>query len=352
MRIKTDNERRIARRNLVTGVFFGIIVATAVGAYATTKFTQLSKNTPATAKSVNDIHNAIATEIDSLKAEIDKLKATDCPPGYDTYKLSPDIMKGEKKDTTLLAHQVLCKRGKDEMVKVGDFWADRFEMTIANELFWDSGKCTGLGKRYGESGGGGTANDNDDYPLTFLDTGSGKAYACSIPGFVPSGTMTWFQAAQACAFAGKHLCTNSQWQIAATGTPGGTTVSCHVNSNTYAKTGANKKCESFWGTMDQVGNVMEWVSLWTVGGKSWITTNKPSGGVHTGHPWPKTYGLDATHNVNGNAWFGSSFYDGAPVAVVRGGNLRDKTDAGVFNFSLDRHPARAGGAVGARCCRR
>ena len=106
---------------------------------------------------------------------------------------------------------VLCEKGLDQMVKVGNFWIDRYEISL-----WENVNCTGT--QYGASG--------DDYPGTFPDNGNwtSELYACSIAGVTPSRYVTWFQAQQSCEAAGKDLCTNAEWQAAAAGTsdPGGT----------------------------------------------------------------------------------------------------------------------------------
>ena len=127
MRAKTKNERRLGRRNMVVGIIFGVIVATVAGAWATTTFKKMVKDKPATAADVNQAHQDLATAIDNLEkkvtaqhAEITKLKtAPDCPPGY-------------TKDTTAPSSITVCERGKDELVKVGDFWVDRYEVSLVD----------------------------------------------------------------------------------------------------------------------------------------------------------------------------------------------------------------------------
>ena len=79
----------------------------------------------------------------------------------------------------------------DEIVKIGDFWIDRYEMA----------DC-------------GDRNLGDD-PTGYTTIG----IPCSRPGAEPYHDITWYQATQACANAGKHLCTNAEWQTAASGTP-------------------------------------------------------------------------------------------------------------------------------------
>jgi hypothetical protein len=44
-------------------------------------------------------------------------------------------------------------------------------------------------------------------------------YAVSLPAVVPSANITWFQAQEACANAGKRLPTSAEWQVGANRTP-------------------------------------------------------------------------------------------------------------------------------------
>ena len=135
---------------------------------------------------------AASATIKVLKAEIAALKTQipsgTCPAGY-------------TQDTTFTSY-TLCKKGNDEVVRVGDFWIDRFEIHIVNAPLWNSGKCDGTGGQcYGCLG---TFQDN--YPASFPDSGNWTAplYASSMDTsgstkkhYPPSRGMTWFQAQQA-----------------------------------------------------------------------------------------------------------------------------------------------------------
>jgi formylglycine-generating enzyme required for sulfatase activity len=114
----------------------------------------------------------------------------------------------------------------------------------------------------------GTASD-DYAPCT--DNGQNCAndiYAVSLPAEMPSANITWFQAQEACANAGKRLPTNAEWQVGANGTPDpgpddGTT-DCNTASADGAAslTGARTRCISARGAFDMVGNLAEWVADW------------------------------------------------------------------------------------------
>lgn len=112
----------------------------------------------------------------------------------------------------------------------------------------------------------GTAGD--DY-APCADTGQTCAndiYAVSLAGVTPSARITWFQAQEACANAGKRLPTSAEWQVGANGTPdpgpdNGTT-DCNSATGSVSLTGARSSCVSARGAYDMVGNLYEWVADW------------------------------------------------------------------------------------------
>jgi len=270
---------------------------------------------------------ALQVEIATLKAMVPTGK---CPAGY-------------TQDSTVTKY-VVCKNGKDEMVKVGDFWIDRYEMTVVDAKTYNSGKCSGSGTTYGTA--------KDDYPSTFPKSGNWTAplYACSVKGVLPSARMTWFQVQQACLLAGKHLCTNAEWQGAASGT-----LEAYCNVNTSVKvTGNYPSCMSRWGAFDMVGNVAEIVAWWAVAGKEWGTSSS----IDHATPWPTGFGdgKDETTNIEGQCFNAKPVYPyvknkGIPAAPSRGGGYSSGADkAGIFAISMTFSPA-APSASG-RCCRR
>jgi len=109
---------------------------------------------------------------------------------------------------------------------------------------------------------------SDDYaPCT--DNGQNCAndiYAVSLPSVIPAAFVTWFQAQEACANAGKRLPTSAEWQVGANGTPdpgpdNGTT-DCNTDTALLSPTGARRSCVSARGAFDMVGNLTEWVADW------------------------------------------------------------------------------------------
>src|SRR5262249_6245537 len=96
-------------------------------------------------------------------------------------------------------------------------------------------------------------------------------YAVSLPSVLPSAFITWFQAQEACANAGKRLPTSAEWQVGGDGRPGpgpdNGTTDCNVGDgatvvNNALPTGARSSCVSARGAFDMVGNLAEWVADW------------------------------------------------------------------------------------------
>src|SRR5262249_58831594 len=100
----------------------------------------------------------------------------------------------------------------------------------------------------------------------FVNAPAKEIYAVSLPSVLPSAFITWFQAQEACARAGRRLRTSAERQVAANGTPdpgpdNGTT-DCNTAGDGPSLTGARSSCVSARGAFDMVGNVAEWVADW------------------------------------------------------------------------------------------
>ena len=251
-----------------------------------------------------------------------------CPGGYTPQSL-PNIM--------------LCKRGMDQMVQVGDYWIDRYEVLLVDAKYFNDGQCDqgAAGAKYGD------IND-PKYPSDFPANGdwtnaSKRLFACSLFDKQPSRFMSWFQASQACAAAGKHLCTNEEWQTAAAGTAKST---CNTKG-TILNTGKSS-CTSSWGVEDMVGNLSEYVGTLIPGGKSWMAKDE-----EVTHPYPATFhfGEDVAINVNSRVEIAPmAFKNGMLASPRRGGDRDDDKNAGSFAVDLSKGPAYASNSTGARCC--
>jgi hypothetical protein len=238
-----------------------------------------------------------------------------CPPEY-TQDASITTFVDCK--ATLAGGQV------DEMVRVGDFWIDRYELSTC--------------------GSGSTGMPDGEQTTTM---------ACSVPNVTPLGGITWFQANALCANAGKRLCTNAEWQTAVRGTqdPGssaGAGGACLTNGTTARMTSLGTTCQSDFGAQDMIGNMVEWVGDWNDGGAS---------GTFTAHtfatPWPAGYGdgADRTFNINTSVdTLTGTAATNIPSAVLRGGDYYDLASAGSFTYNEDWAPSGTRPEVGARCC--
>jgi formylglycine-generating enzyme required for sulfatase activity len=182
----------------------------------------------------------------------------------------------------------------------------------------------------------GTASD--DY-APCANTGQNCAndiYAVSLPSEIPSASITWFQAQEACANAGKRLPTNAEWQVGANGTPdpgpdNGTT-DCNSASDGVSLTGARSSCVSARGAFDMVGNLAEWVADWV--------------------PAPTMCPGWASFSNDDMCLSGASTTTNGPGALVRGGAFAslDGPSAGPFAVHVFQ-PFHSNNFVGFRCAR-
>ncbi|MBI2891955.1 MAG: SUMF1/EgtB/PvdO family nonheme iron enzyme [Deltaproteobacteria bacterium] len=256
---------------------------------------------------------AVEARLAANEARLVVLEDALCPPGFtyapvDGYDICTRTVDFGEGAVT------------DEMVKVGDFWIDRYEVSA----------CPGSGSLGGVSGG-----DENGGLTTY-------AAACSVALATPQASITWFQAAQMCANAGKHLCTNAEWQTAASGTPdpGGTTQGeeCNVSSDgTPAATGSHTDCVSRFGAYDMAGNLWEWVTDWH--GKDSAANGLLANATY-GDDW--MYDVSPASNQGGAQNF--------PAAALRGGDWNDGTDEGAFALNLGTAPSVSATTLGARCC--
>jgi formylglycine-generating enzyme required for sulfatase activity len=184
----------------------------------------------------------------------------------------------------------------------------------------------------------GTASD-DYAPCT--DDGqncTNDIYAVSLPSEIPSASITWFQAQEACANAGKRLPTNAEWQVGVNGTPdpgpdNGTTDCNTASDGAASRTGTRTGCVSARGAFDMVGNLAEWVADWV-----------PASTVCPG------WGGFSNDDM---CLAGASTTRNSPGAVVRGGAFAsiDGPSAGPFAIRAGFAPFHSTSFIGLRCVR-
>jgi hypothetical protein len=161
----------------------------------------------------------------------------------------------------------------------------------------------------------------------------GDIYAVSLPSQFPSADITWFQAQEACANAGKRLPANAEWQVAANGTPdpgpdNGTT-DCNSNAGSVTLTGARSDCVSARGAFDMAGNLDEWVADWA----------------------PLSLGCSSWGSLSDDlmCFSGASPAAASPGALLRGGDFRNRASAGPLAVVASGGPFNSARFVGFRC---
>ena len=235
-----------------------------------------------------------------------------------------------------------------DMIRVSDFCVDRYEASV-----WDSASCDGAGTQYG------IQKEADDFPESWPVSGQYQSaadalYACSIAGVPPSGWVTWFRAAAACAESQKRLCTNQEWQLAALGTD---RTACSIDAEDVEATDAHPGCTSRWGVMGMAGGVQEWVADWVVSGGTWYTGEEQQAAGFSGlkSAWPAAVGAtERTFAINGTGVSGTepdySHEPGLPNALMRGGSFSNGEWAGPLNVNAGNTPTVAYRSGGFRCC--
>jgi hypothetical protein len=205
------------------------------------------------------------------------------------------------------------------------FLVKKVQLGRATEADLEAGGATQLGTAV------------DDYEPC-ADNGqncAGDVYAVSLPSVVPASNITWFQAQEACANAGKRLPTSAEWQVGANGTPdpgpdNGTT-DCNTASNRVAATGSRKECVSARGAFDMVGNLEEWAADWVP-----LSTECSDWGAFSDDLM---------------CLAGASTAAGGPGAILRGGDFRTGSAAGPLAVVGSGGPSSARGFIGFRCAR-
>jgi formylglycine-generating enzyme required for sulfatase activity len=179
---------------------------------------------------------------------------------------------------------------------------------------------------------------SDDY-APCRDDGQNCAddiYAVSLPAQVPSANITWFQAEEACANAGKRLPSNAEWQIGANGTPDpgpdDLTTTCNTaGDGAPTPTGSRRACVSNRGAFDMVGNVIEWVA-------DWVPRSTDCAG------WGE-------FSDDFMCLAGAGTAAGGPGALLRGGSFLGGPSNGPLMVLGTLPPSRAVDSVGFRCAR-
>ena len=325
MKIKIEfevpNWTRWIAVGLVAGVALGYGIAN-VRADTVALTTTWNKGDVLTADALNKNFQDLQNAINAQQVAISALSSPDCPVGY-------------LRDTTATP-KVLCKKGADEVVRVGTggsaFWIDRYEASI-----WS--QSDGTGTQYGLS-------SPSEFPPLFPIDGQyiTPLFAVSVANKQPATYVDWYQADAACEASGKRLPTGFEWMRAARGTvdPGSSTGSagnCLTSASGPRLTGLGSHCVSKWGAEDMIGNVWEWTA------ESYASPGT-SADFNSSFEWLNG---DAIYSVDSVAEDQAYIIMNIPAIGLRGGGFGDGTAAGLYALSISYAPTFNYYNMGFRC---
>jgi formylglycine-generating enzyme required for sulfatase activity len=171
----------------------------------------------------------------------------------------------------------------------------------------------------------------------------------SQPDRAPWTFVTYHQARELCAKAGKRLPGNEEWYELALGTPDGTPAPCHTEGNTPRSTGATPLCVTPRAVHDAIGNVWEWVD------------GSVTDGVYNDRPLPESGYVtsadaagvpDETNEKSADAGFHEDYFwseETGEFGMIRGGYFGSGSDAGLYSIQAKTPRSFSGNAIGFRC---
>lgn len=259
------------------------------------------------------------------------------------------LPSGTHINNRFVPHTMSSKYNVDDyMVKVGNFWVDKYESSIViisstNDTSWiDDPPYGGLDKNAGNSSGSAI-----NFPPNAIAVSQRRK---------PTSGITYFSAEQSAINNGKHLIRNEQWQAASSGTLRTNADGMESGGNSWGS--IEDQDISRYGIVGCAGSLWEWTSSWGQYGEHYegLPTNWYDWpGPDSYAEWDATYssyGDDIIINVAGRAYTrqdSARYAPGLPAALVRGGSWGDHNRAGIFAIIADGAPSYYGFEVGFRC---
>jgi hypothetical protein len=187
-----------------------------------------------------------------------------------------------------------------------------------------------------------------------LDTRSNTEGATCIPisekSTVPWTYVTYHQAKELCAKAGKRLLSNKEWYESVLGTPDSSqNPVCNVSGTSVEKTGTRELCATTKGVYDGIGNVWEWVDA-TVEDGVYEGVSLPESG-YVVNADDKGIARETKPDTTDTNFHDDYFWSdpNGEFGMIRGGFFGSGSDAGTYSVQAKTQLSFSGNAIGFRC---
>ncbi len=173
--------------------------------------------------------------------------------------------------------------------------------------------------------------------------------AQSIDGGVPWTYVTFHQAFELCARAGKRLPSNEEWYTFSAGTPDSiSSPVCNINGGSLLPSNSNSSCKNGNDVYNAIGNVWEWVDAVSVDGVMDGKTLPESGYVSR---IDRSGIAESTSDRPSDEFYRDYFWSdqGGEYGVLRGGFFSSGEDGGLYSVQAKTALSFNSGGVGFRC---